>query len=274
MCILHTFIDGLLRMSNKMCKLRIMLSMIDYILAPLARLLVARGVMFSDFVERFKGHYVQAATQRALKERDKVTDSHISVLTGLQRRDVSRLRAFEHKPPRPNPLTRLVALWQAHPDYRTRALPRTGDAPSFETLAREIRQDVHPRAMLDTLLAAGTVEIDGDKVILKQTAYIPLAGSDEQVDYLVSNVGDHLAAATENLIQDTPPFFERAAHYSGLTDEHIAALKQEFDREQMALLERIAAKAEAAKAQAPKGATGRIRAGGYFYATTQEDNND
>jgi hypothetical protein len=174
------------------------------------------GYPFGDLTERLKGHYVQAASEQS---DGKITDSRLSVMTGLQRRDIARLRAFEHKAPKPNPLTRLVALWQAHPDYshkgKAKPLPRTGDAPSFESLAREVRQDVHPRAMLDTLFAAGTVKLDQDTVALAQTAYVPLAGSEEQLDYLAENVGDHLAAAAENVLGPHPRHFERAAHYTG-----------------------------------------------------------
>lgn len=262
-----------------MCILSIMLPTLDHILAPLARLLVARGIPFGDLTERMKGHYVQAASEQSAAQSDgKITDSRLSVMTGLQRRDIARLRAFEHKAPKPNPLTRLVALWQAHPDYsqngKPKPLPRTGDAPSFESLAREVRQDVHPRAMLDTLFAAGTIKLDQDTVELAQNAYVPLAGSEEQLDYLAENVGDHLAAAAENVLGPHPIHFERAAHYTGLAPEQVKSLADRFNAAQMALLEDIAAEAEALKARAPSGASGKFRAGGYFYSSTGETPND
>ncbi|MCV2892939.1 DUF6502 family protein [Lentibacter sp. XHP0401] len=256
-----------------------MLPTLDHILAPLARLLVARGVPFGDLMERMKGHYVQAASEQSAAQSDgKITDSRLSVMTGLQRRDIARLRAFEHKAPKPNPLTRLVALWQAHPDYsrsgKPLPLPRTGDAPSFESLAREVRQDVHPRAMLDTLFAAGTVKLCKDTVELTQNAYVPLAGSEEQLDYLAENVGDHLAAAAENVLGPYPLHFERAAHYTGLTPAQVKILTASYDAAQMALLEDIASQAEALKLKAPTGASARFRAGGYFYSATGETSDD
>jgi hypothetical protein len=42
----------------------------------------------------------------------------------------------------------------------------------------------------------------------------------------------------------------------------------------MALLEEIAAEAEALKARTPSGASGKFRAGGYFYSSTGETPND
>ena len=247
----------------------------DPLLAPLARLMVARGVAFGDLAERLKGHYVQAAL--ALAE-DKTTDSRLSVMTGLQRRDIARLRAFEARPPRPNPLTRLVAQWQTDPLYapggRPAPLPRMGAAPSFESLARAVRQDVHPRTFLDTLEAAGTVRLEGDKVLLIETAYVPLGGSEDQIAYLAQNSGDHLQTAAENVLGRQPPLFERAVHYSGLTRAQAEALAARFATAEMALLEALSREAAAMKeanrqaaAPAETGSTEaalvKFRAGGY-----------
>ena len=247
------------------------LDRLDALFAPLARLLVAQGVAFPDLAERLKGHYVRAATAQA---EGKPTDSRLSVLTGLQRRDVARLKGFAAKPPRPSPLTRLVALWSSDPDYApdgaSRALPRHGPAPSFEALAKRIRKDVHPRALLDTLLEAGTAALseDGQTVHLRQTAYVPAPGSEAQLGYLAVNVGDHLATAADNL-SGQPPRFERALHYRGLTEAQARALAKEFEAGQTALLETLNRKAHAMKQDAPEGANARIRAGGYLRLTEE-----
>jgi len=251
-----------------------MMQILDTLFGPLARLLVARGVQFPDLVERMKLHYVEAA--RSITG-GKVTDSRLSVLTGLQRRDITRLRAIEPQDPRPNHLARLVALWRTEPPYQQGGTPRrlakNGPEPSFETLARAVRRDVHPRTMLDTLLAAGTVTLDPEsqEVRLVMTSYQPLAGSDDQLAYLAHNLGDHMSAATENVLGHKPPHFERAVHYTELTADQLAELEAEYRAGQMALFEALSRRAAAMKAlPAPRGAH-RFRAGGYFYRTGKED---
>ncbi len=249
-----------------------MASMFDSLLAALARLMVARGVPFAELAERLKGHYVRAAQDQARRDSNsgKVTDSRLSVLTGLQRRDIARLRAFDHKPVRATPLSRLVATWQSDPEYTRDGLPiplpRTGPAPSFEALARDIRQDIHPRTMLDTLSAAGTVTVN-DHVTLVETAYVPLSGSDEQLSYLSDNTGDHLMAACDNVQGLTPAHFERAVHYTGLTADQVEELDVAFREKQAKLLTQVNAHAARLKATAPDGASHRFRAGAYMYST-------
>ncbi|MGL4238078.1 DUF6502 family protein [Tabrizicola sp.] len=246
----------------------------DALFAPIARLLVARGLPFPDLVERMKLHYVQAALTQA---GDRATDSRVSVMTGLQRRDVVRLRGEDVKDRRPNHLARLVALWQTGAGWSRdgAALPlvRSGPGQSFEALAQAVRRDVHPRTMLDTLLAAGTVALsaDGQQVLLTQTSYQPLAGSDDQLAYLSRNLGDHAQAAADNVQGRTPPHFERSVHYSGLTETQINVLSKRFAEAEMALFQELSQTAARMKEENTEAGTQRFRAGGYFYRTGETD---
>lgn len=255
-----------------MCILHIMIDPLAPLFKAFARLTVARGILFPDLMERLKHHYIDAAKAMA---GGKITDSRLSVLTGLQRRDIVRLREVTPGQQVPNHLARLVALWQNEPAYSTdgkpEALPKNGAAPSFEALARIVRRDVHPRTMLDTLLATGTIAINEDDqtIALIKSFYQPLAGTEDQLAYLANNFGDHLSAATDNVLGKIPPHFERAVHYTGLSSAQIEELKADFDTGQMALLEQLSQKAAAMKKLPSGEATDRFRAGGYFYHTSQ-----
>ncbi len=245
---------------------------LDNLLAPLARLMIARGVLFSELSERLKAHYVVEAMRAA---EGKATDSRLSVMTGLQRREVARLRGFEPKPAKTGHLTRLVALWLTEDGYHDngepRDLARSGDAPSFDALAWLVRRDVHPRTMLDALVETGTVELedDGQTVRLLTRSYQPHAGSEEQMAYLAQNIGDHLSAATGN-VTGQPLVFERAVHYGGLTEEQVQTLETRHAELQMTVLQELSRMA--ATFEKTKDRPYRFRAGAYFYKTeeTQE----
>jgi hypothetical protein len=240
-----------------------MIRVIDALIAPLARLFVARGVAFADATRHLKRHYVQAALTLAGRD---ATDSRISVMTGLQRRDVVALRdTLVDTQPSINHAARLVARWLAM--HEGRPLPRKGDV-SFDALALSIRRDVHPKTVLEQLLEAGTVTLTDDgSVTLAQGAYQPRPGGAEQLDYLANNAGDFLNAAVANTLSDAPPHFERAVHYNQLSASAVAELDTAFRAGQMALLHDI--NARAAMLQATQPGTARFRAGGYFY--TQDD---
>ena len=235
---------------------------LDQIFRPLARLCMARGLRFADVAERLRLAYFQTARDAA---GDGATDSRLSVMTGLQRRDVARLRSTVVPPvPGPDPLARVVALWLTRHDGAM--LPRHG-AGSFDALARDIRKDIHPRTLLDGLAEAGTVRFDANLVQLLKRAHVPLAGSEAQLDYLGRNVGDHLAVAVGNVLGD-PPGFDLAAHYNGLSPEAVAELEALWRARMRPVLEELGARAAELQVSAP--GQQRVRGGGYLFVGDEE----
>ncbi len=239
-------------------------SVLNRLFRPLARLAMAKGLRFGDLAEHLKRAYVDVARQVAAP---KASASRISVMTGLQRRDVSRLLS----PPqpstrnRPNALSRLVARWLA--EFDGAPLPHHGETHSFDALARSIRRDVHPRSLLDELIAAGTAKADSGRVRLLKSAHVPLKGTEAQIDYLGRNVGDHLATAVGNVIGD-PPAFERAVHYNALSVEAVQELEALWRTRMEQVLQEVNARAAALQDQS--GGPARFRAGGYFRTEVEE----
>ena len=144
---------------------------------------------------------------------------------------------------------------------------------AFGALASKLRKDIHPATILSELIATGTVSLDGaDQVTLQKTSFQPLPGTDAQLDYLASNGRDFLAAATGNVITTPAPFFERAAHYNGLSEKAVAELDARFRAAQMQVLEQISNAGAALQKTSP--GNHRFRAGGYFFKEEQPCSND
>ncbi|MBL4556308.1 MAG: hypothetical protein JKP98_01105 [Rhodobacteraceae bacterium] len=73
-----------------------------------------------------------------------------------------------------------------------------------------MRKDIHARAMLDQLVAAGTVAAEGGTVRLLEDSYRPGQGSADQLAYLAANGQDFLSAAIDNVLGEGARHFERA----------------------------------------------------------------
>ena len=237
---------------------------IDRILTPLARLALRRGLRFADLSERLRRAVLRAAEAEAGPG---ATGSKLSVMTGLQRRDITRMQAdpLPQGDTGEHPLARIIAAWQADPTL-DRTLPMAGEAGSFQALARSVRQDVHPRTFMDALIEAGAVqEVDG-QVTLLRAGYQPLAGSEDQLAYLGANVGDHLSAAVCNVLGDAEAL-EVSVSYQGLSAEAVADLDALWRSRIHSALQEVNSRAAAM----PPSADGpcRFRAGAYFYSPTQ-----
>ena len=202
------------------------------LLAPLARLLVARGVPFAAAEESLKVAMIEAAREAHPDGLPHRLVSRISTTTGINRREVTRLTRSGARPataPHWTVSQLVFTRWRSVAEYldangQPRALPRQGEAPSFESLARSVTQDVHPRSLLDELLRLGlaTHDLERDSVSLAPAEFVPSADQARMLDFLANNCGDHLCAAVDNVIGANPRHLERAVFAHGLSADSVA----------------------------------------------------
>ena len=213
-----------------------MLDALRQLLVPLAQLAVERGLPHAPVDEMLRTAFVAAAhaAHPQLPEHRRV--SRVSAATGINRREVLRLATLAGNAPEPvkSHASEVFAHWTTHPDYtdkrgRPRRLPRvaTDDAPSFESLARAVTRDMHPRSLLEELLRLGLATLDAkrDTVELVRDAFVPRGDESRMLGFLGANVGDHLSAAVSNVLADGPTHFEQAMFASGLSERSLVALR-------------------------------------------------
>jgi hypothetical protein len=210
------------------------LAAVQVLLLPLARLMLAHGLKLAQANELLKAAFVSAAVeQRGAVSSDRAI-SALSVTTGLHRKEVKRLVA---SPPRAQHRGRSYAAevftrWATDPAYRgpdgrPLALPRSGEAPSFDALTRSISTDVHARSILEELKRLNLAVEDGASVRLTADEYWAGADKAEALALLAANVGDHLNAAVTNVTsRGMPPFLEQAIY----ADELSAASAQQASK--------------------------------------------
>lgn len=214
-------------------------SPIARLLRPLVRLFIRSGFTFPGLVELLRELYVNVAEYDfALPDKEQ-TDSRVSLLTGIHRKEVRRLRGagapVSATPAAVSRASGIIARWLAAPEFtdaqgRPRPLARLDQGagePSFEQLVASVTRDVRPRAVLDEWLDRKLVEIDSDgRIVLTEAAFVPQAGAEEQLYYFGRNLHDHIAAAVGNVLGEEPRFLERAVHYDGLSDDLAAGLER------------------------------------------------
>jgi hypothetical protein len=226
----------------------LLLGAVEAVLLPLARLCVARGLPVDHVEEVLKRAYVRAARERHREHRGErprengaapvagARDvSQVATATGLSRREVARLDAvmLPRSVQKPSAVNQIYLRWSTSKRLRDRqgqprALPRTGKAPSFESLAQSVTRHVHPRSLLDEMLRQDLVTLsdDGLSVHLQAQRYVPHKDDAQLYGFLGANVGDHLAAATANVIQRESRHFEQAIFADELSQASAEAVHQ------------------------------------------------
>jgi len=210
------------------------------LLRPLVRLLIQSGITFPVLADLLRLLFVEVAMTDLLIDEREQTDSRITLLTGVHRKEIRRQRRQEKDPDAIPPVVTLssqvIARWLGTPSYldtdgQPLPLPRVDspDAPgiSFEALVESVTTDVRPRAVLVDWVSQGLVTLDADeRVRLNTAAFIPRPGSTEQIFYFARNLHDHIAAAAANIASaGPPPFVDRSVHYDRLGPQAAAALE-------------------------------------------------
>ena len=197
-------------------------------LRPLARMLLASGLTFREFNALARRIFVSVATDEFGRAHRPTNVSRVSLMTGIARKEVKKLRdelAEQDAPPpalrKTTEATRLLSAWHEMPGYQDAdgaplAIPRDGPPPSFEALHHEHGGDVPASTLEKDLVRTGAVGIDEDGRLRALTRYfMPLPLEADAVD----RAGDVLLlmgnTVTRNLTRKpgaTGRFEGRATH--------------------------------------------------------------
>lgn len=255
------------------------------LLRPLIKLMLVNGITFPFLSGLLKSLYVEVAREEFLLNGKPQTDSRISLLSGVHRKDVKRLgeeSQLEYAPPATVSLgAKLVAAWTSNAMYLDEngqhlPLPRQaseGGARSFEGLVSSVSKDIRSRVILDEWLRIGIAHLDEmDRVCLNTDAFIPENGYEEKAYYFGQNLHDHIAAGAHNLLGQRPPFLDRSVYYDKLTPASVAELSELSRKLGMEALVAVNKRAEILQKQdADKtDAVQRINFGVYYFGVEEK----
>ena len=285
--------------SDILKKDKLIIRAITNVMRPLVKFLIARGVTFPMFAEILKHIYVEvAAKDYELSPQKDVTDSRITLLTKVHRKDVRRIRTeqagfdvpkggVEVAQNKASLGAQIVAKWLADKQYIDKddepvmlykLASKSNGAANFEHLVQSINNDIRPRVALDDMISQKMViEHSDDRISLNKTAFIPEENFEELLSHFDRNLHDHMAAAVHNIAKSdsggAKKYLERSVYYTGLTPASIETLEKLVEEQGMESLIAInkAAYDHAEDDQSKPTNDQRMTFGIYFYADKDEE---
>jgi hypothetical protein len=266
-----------------------LISALRRLLRPLVQLLISFGITYPFLAELLKSIYVDVAEREFPVEGKPQTDSRISLLTGVHRKDTKRLRNIDSNqslvPTSVSIGSELVAKWLGDDTYQSDngnplALPRLASSRegiSFEGLVQTVsKKDLRARVVLDELIRLEIVHVnDQDEVELNVDAFVPTKGFKEKAYFFGQNLRDHIAAGCHNLLGNQPSFFDRSVYYCDLTEESVKTLTILSNQLAMNVLKEINQQASKLQSRdrSSTEANQRINLGIYLLSTRQNNSN-
>lgn len=260
------------------------------LLRPMIRLLLESQITYPVLGDLLKELLIDVAERDLSISERRQTDSRISLLTGIHRKDVKRLRREREQAEKTTtgaiPLgALLVSRWTGDPRYLTsegapRPLPRmpaSDGGPSFEELVKTVNKDIPVRSVLDEWIRLGIAESDEEGVVrLRVESFVPEEGLEAKMHFYGRNLRDHVATGVRNLLGEGSPFFDRTVFYDELSLESVeeldrisreagATMLRDLNQRAFELQKRDAGKADARH---------RMTVGAYFYAVDEREEHD
>ena len=151
------------------------------LLRPIASLLLKCGMTWREFAEVSKSVFVAVASQDFGLSGRPTNVSRVSILTGVSRKEIARVRALleQESDPLPNKTTdatRVLSGWHQDPDFLTangepRVLPVDGEGASFSTLWQRYGGDVPVTSMRKELERVGAISTLPDGTLRAERRY-------------------------------------------------------------------------------------------------------
>ncbi len=221
------------------------------ILRSLVRIFLRNGLPFGVFAELARWVYVDVAHKEFGIAGRKQTDSRVSILTGMSRKEVRRLRLMEQPQDkmaidRYNRAARVIAGWRRDKKFHDKSgSPKSlslGDgSPSFNDLVQTYSGDVPTRAILDELLKVKAVKkIRGNRIRLMSKAYLPVGDTAKMHNILGTDVALLINTIDHNTRSDEGgTWIQRKVAYDNVPVEAVEDLRRLGNQEGQRLLEKL-----------------------------------
>jgi len=227
-------------------------STIFRILQPLIRILLRNGVAYGTFADITRKIYVDCGFEEAKRSKQKQTVSNVSIITGINRKEVKRLKESlsvdtDNSLKKFNRIVRVLAGWQhdeefLDKDHEVKDLLLEGDTGSFTSLVRKYSGDMPVVAMLNALIDSGNIEvIDNGNIQLINPNYLPKTDSDEKLNILGIDTAEFIETIDHNITIEHPEdaWFQRKASNTKVKITALPKIKQRINKKAQQLLEDI-----------------------------------
>lgn len=209
------------------------------ILRPIARFCVRRCLRLQETIEILKELLVDEARQELTRVSAEVSVSRIAAMTGVHRKDVSRLlkRGHNEEEFKVDLISRIIGCWRHDRSYCTktgkpRLLSYEGIDSEFSELVRSVSQDLNPYAVMYELERAAAIEKTARGLRLTSRLYLIRNDSAAGFKVLSRDLDDLICAVEENVLEDPPiPNLHIRTSYNRVPIEQAEKIREWLIRE-------------------------------------------
>ena len=257
-------------------------SMVVRIIGPLVRIMLRNGIAHGAFADIVRKVYVDAGFAEVRRRGQKDTISNVSILTGINRKEVKRLHEAlsidtDQSLKKFNRIVRVLAGWQHDEEFLDEQnepldLKLEGEQASFTSLVRRYSGDMPVVAMLNSLLNSGNIAvIDNGNIQLINPNYLPQTDPEQKLNILGIDTSEFIQTIDHNLLTEDEKelWFQRKASNTQVDVKALPKIKRHINKKAQSLLEDIDAEFSANETSDEKNSRS-LSIGVYFWQSDKK----
>jgi hypothetical protein len=200
--------------------------------------MLRNGISAVVFQELARKEFVDVAYEEFPQEEGRQTLANVSVLTGLNRKEVSRLVKLEgvidDDKANWTRCGKVLDGWLTDNEFQSEAgypldLPFAGPSPSFTELVKRYSGDMYPTPVRTELLRVGAVIEVGGKIRMSTRGYVPGKDQGALVDIFGVDTAELMETIDHNIQAESDPLLQYKVLADNLPEEHLQAFN-DFSR--------------------------------------------
>lgn len=262
---------------------KIVIEALRTMLRPLMRFCVRYSVQIQDVIESVKVVLIEVAREDMEKRQEEPNVSRLAAMTGMHRREVTRIFREDVSEEEPQGLIiRVIGQWMQDKRFRgksgrPRPLRFDGQDCDFRELVRSVSQDMNPGTILLELERLGAVKRRRGYVTLTTRAYVPRGDLKAGLKMLAGDVDDLVTTVEGNIFapRDIPNLHAKT-EYDNIAAAALPAIREWLYKEGSAFHQKarnyLARFDRDVSPEAPPGPAGsRVVLGSFGFALAAEE---
>ncbi len=213
-----------------------MSSIILKLVKSVVKISILSGIKYQELSKELKKAFINEASEELESLSEKVNSSRLSVITGLQRREIDSILSAVVETntlsTRMSLISKVVGQWQFHPNYskapsKPKSLTFIGVDSEFSSLIKSISSDLHAGTILFELERLNLVEKSKEKIKLKSK--VSKFSSLEESLVLLSNDIETLTSAVIDNIKSSKEKIEKIPNLHATTEFNKISKSEEVE---------------------------------------------
>lgn len=188
---------------------KLSLKIFSKLIRPLLRFAVKSSLKIQTIIDIVRMELVNIAKEEITKKGERITDSRLSIITGIHRREICKLvnEEGQGKEVATDKISKIIGHWQENQKFTTKqgrpkVLRHKGLNCEFAQLVYHVSKELNPATILFELERVGAIEKSDRGLTLIKQSFVPLGDFEESLSIVNKDTESLIDSTIKNIFEE------------------------------------------------------------------------